>query len=70
MVNLKLSSRAGRISQREQKVVVYLTDSSGRRYDSVSYVSETPFSMLLHPMESVETPRTFAVPAMWGGWAR
>ncbi len=58
---LRLSSRAGRISQRENGVVVYLADSRGRRYDPVPDQSATPFNVLLPPQESIATTRTFRV---------
>jgi hypothetical protein len=62
-VDLRLSSRARRVSQRENNVVVYLTDQQGRRYDPVASTSATPFNVLLQPRESVVASRSFLVPA-------
>ena len=61
--DLRLSSRARRVSQREKNVVVYLADDRGRRYDPVADASDVPISVLLRPQESVEVSRSFAVPA-------
>jgi hypothetical protein len=62
-VDLRLSSRARRVSQRERNVVVYLTDQQGRRYDPLAVDSAAPFNVLLHPQESVVASRDFLVPA-------
>ena len=62
-VGLRLSSRARRVSQRENNVVVYLTDQQGRRYDPQAIDSAAPIDVLLHPQESVVTSRDFLVPA-------
>jgi hypothetical protein len=62
-VSLRLFSRAGRVSQRENHVVVYLTDDQWRRFDSIPQNSETPFNVLLSPGESVTTHRVFRLPA-------
>jgi hypothetical protein len=61
-VELRLSSQARRISQRENHVVLYLTDQQGRRYDSVADESQVPFNVLLGPQESVVASRSFVVP--------
>ena len=61
--DLRLSSRARRVSQREKNVVVYLADDRGRRYDSAAIASDIPISVLLRPQESVVVSRSFAVPA-------
>ena len=66
VVNLTLSSRAKRVSQREKNVVVYLTDASGRRIDPVPDPSEVPLSVLLDPNDSVAATRSFEVPANAG----
>jgi predicted outer membrane lipoprotein len=58
-VDLRLSSRARRVSQREHNVVVYLTDQRGRRYDPVAGTSATPIHVLLQPQESVVASRSF-----------
>ncbi len=62
-VDLRLSSRARRVSQRENNVVVYLTDQQGRRYDPVAGTSATPINVRLQPRESLVTSRSFRVPA-------
>ena len=62
-VDLRLSSRARRVSQREKNLAVYLTDDHGRRYDPVAVNSDIPFSVLLQPQDSVDVSRRFAVPA-------
>ena len=62
-VDLRLSSRARRVSQRENNLTVYLTDREGRRYDPVASSSTTPFNVLLQPQESVVVSRSFLVPA-------
>jgi hypothetical protein len=62
-VDLRVSSRARRVSQRERNVVVYLTDQQGKRYDPAADMSATPISVLLRPQESVVASRSFLVPA-------
>jgi hypothetical protein len=61
-VTLGLSSRARRVSQRENGVVVYLTDRAANRYDPDPVGSPTPFNVLLQPMESITTTRIFTLP--------
>lgn len=62
-VTLRLSSRARRISQRENGVAVYLTDNRGQRYDPVPRPSDVPLNVRLGPQESVPATRVFAVPS-------
>ena len=62
-VTLRLFSRALHVSQRENHVVVYLTDDQWHRYDSIPQNSETPFNVLLSPGESVTAHRIFRLPA-------
>jgi hypothetical protein len=62
-VDLRLTSRARRVSQRENNVVVYLTDQQGRRYDPLAGNSASPINVLLQPLESVVASRSFLVPA-------
>lgn len=62
-VDLRLSSRARRVSQRENNLAVYLTDDLGRRFDSVHASADLPFSVLLQPGQSADVSRSFAVPA-------
>jgi len=62
IVNLRISSRARRISQRELNLAVYLTDREGRRYDPTPQLSDIPFSTLLAPGQSADLTRLFLVP--------
>jgi len=61
-VTLRLSSRARRASQRENGVVVYLTDNRGQRYDPIPEKSDIPFNVMLEPQESIAATRAFEVP--------
>ena len=60
-VDLRLSSRARRISQRENNLSVYLTDGRNSRYDSVG--GDGALNVRLGPGESVAVRRSFVVPA-------
>jgi len=62
-VAFALSSRARRVSQRENNVVVYLSDEPGWRFDPIPGQSDVPFNVLLQPAESVIATRAFEVPA-------
>jgi hypothetical protein len=62
-VTIRLSSRARRVSQRENGIVVYLRDSRGRRFDAVPRSAQVPFNQLLLPQQSILADRIFAVPA-------
>lgn len=62
-VTLRLSSHARRVSQRENDVVIYLTDHRGRRYDPTSDGSGIPLNTQLEPRESVTATRSFELPA-------
>jgi len=66
-VELRLSSRARRVLQRERNLAVYLTDNHERRYDPVPVNSDIPYSVLLRPQESVDVSRSFVVPAEASG---
>jgi hypothetical protein len=66
-VELSLSSRARRVSQRENGVVVYLTDQNERRYDPIPARSITPINILLEPGDSVKATRVFELPAEASG---
>jgi hypothetical protein len=61
-VALRLSSHAGRVSQREKGVRVYLTDDRGRRFDPIPDPAATPFDVLLAPGQAVRAKRAFLVP--------
>ena len=63
VVTASLSSRARGAPQRETGVVLYLTDSSEVRYDSVNSEEDVPFDIRLQPNESVEVSRTYRLPS-------
>ena len=62
-VNLRLSSRAKRISQSEKGTVVYVVDAAGRRYDPEPDPRIVPLDTRLQPGQSVDAPRRFIVRA-------
>ncbi len=62
-VILHIWSRAARVAQRENNVIVYLTDDRGRRFDSTPQISDVPFNIFLQPGESITAHRIFNVPA-------
>ena len=66
-VDMHLSSRARRVSQRENNLAVYLTDAKGRRYNPVAAGSTGELSVLLRPQESVLVSRSFLTPAEVSG---
>jgi hypothetical protein len=61
-VDAQLSSRALRAVQRENNLVMYLSDDQGRRYNPIADNSYTPFNIRLQPQESVVVSRSFLVP--------
>ncbi|MEI8213466.1 MAG: hypothetical protein WCI02_15065 [Planctomycetota bacterium] len=63
VVTASLFSRARGAPQRETGVVLYLTDSSEVRYDSVNSEDDIPFDIRLQPNESVEVSRTYRLPS-------
>ena len=60
-LTLRISSRARRVAQRENGLVVYLTDDAGNRYDPVPDPSAVPLNVKLEPQESVTTTRVFKI---------
>jgi hypothetical protein len=62
LVNLRLSSRARRVAQRENGIAVYLADAKGHRYSPLPDSSSPPLDAQLQPMESIVTTRTFNLP--------
>jgi len=62
-INIQVSSRARRVYQRENGVVVYLADSRGHRYDPIPKPSDIPISVRLGPGDAVALTRSFEVPA-------
>ena len=63
LVRLQLSSTALRVTQRENNVIVYMSDDSGRRYDPMPGKSDVPINVQLGPGESRAAARVFEVPA-------
>lgn len=62
-VDLRLSSRARRISQRARGAWIYLVDVHGNRFAPVPEASAIPLDTLLGPGESLATSRSFHIPA-------
>lgn len=65
-VDLRLFSRARRVSQRAKGAWIYLIDQQGHRYAPDADASAVPLDVLLGPGESVITSRVFQVPT--GVW--
>jgi hypothetical protein len=61
-VDLRLSNRGRGVAQRENGLVMYLTDDHGRRYDPAPDDSYKPFNTRLEPQESARLSRSFLVP--------
>jgi hypothetical protein len=61
-VNLRISSRALRVAQREKDAAVYLEDGFGRRYAPLRDPSAVPLDVRLEPGESIATARVFELP--------
>lgn len=61
-VDLRISSRARRTTQRASKAWIYLIDDQGRRYSAEPAPSAVPLDVLLGPLESASTQRVFHVP--------
>ena len=61
--DLRVFSKAGRVSQRAKGAWIYLIDDAGRLYPPEADPSAAPLDMLLQPMQSVTTSRTFHVPS-------
>ncbi len=62
-VAFRLTSRARRVSQRENNLSVYLTDDRGKRYDQLARSTDTPLNVILQPGESVTVERAFLLPS-------
>ncbi len=60
--NLRIFSRARRVTQRASGAWIYLIDAQGHRYASTPAPNEIPLDVLLAPEESRRTARTFAMP--------
>src|SRR5260370_38081344 len=61
-VTLRIFSQAQRVAQRENGLMVYLTDAGGNRYDPVPDSSEVPLNIRLEAQQSVMATRVFKVP--------
>lgn len=61
-VELRIFSRARRVTQRANGAWIYLIDDRGRRYSPDPAPSAVPLDALLRPLESVTTLRVFHVP--------
>jgi hypothetical protein len=62
-VNLLISSRAKRVTQRANGAWIYLRDENDTHYEPVPDSAEVPLDVLLQPGESVAAKRSFQVPA-------
>ena len=61
-VELRIFSRARRVTQRANGAWIYLIDDNGRRYSPDPAPSAVPLDALLRPLESATTLRVFHVP--------
>jgi hypothetical protein len=61
-VELRIFSRARRVTQRANGAWIYLIDDRGRRYSPDPAPSAVPLDALLRPLESATTLRIFHVP--------
>jgi len=62
LVNLRLSSRARRVTQRENNLALYVADSLGHRYNPLPKPSDTPLNVRLGPGDAVLATRSFQIP--------
>jgi hypothetical protein len=63
VAEIRLVSRAGRISQRANGAWIYLVDAAGQRYEPVPDSSDLPLDVLLGPGETRAATRRFVLPA-------
>jgi len=61
-VEVGLFNQGRGVSQRENNLVMYLTDDQGRRYDPVLGNRDTPLNILLRPQDSAVATRLFLIP--------
>ena len=61
-VGMGIFNRGRGASQRENNLVMYLTDDQGQRYDPVPDNSYAPFNVQLPPQESTVVSRSFLIP--------
>jgi hypothetical protein len=63
LLTIRVFSRARRVAQRENGIVLYLEDDRGHRYTALPDSSATPINVLLQAGESVTLTRTFQIPS-------
>jgi len=61
-VSARVSNRARSAAQREQNLIMYLTDDKHRRFDAILNASDVPFNVVLNAGDSVIVTRTFWLP--------
>ncbi len=61
-VEMKIANQGRGRSQRENNLVMYLTDEQGRRFNPLTDGSEIPFNILLEPQESAVASRSYVLP--------
>jgi hypothetical protein len=61
-VKLRISSRARRITQRENYAAVYLVDSRGRKFHADPASATVPLDSRVGPGESIDATRVFELP--------
>jgi len=65
-VNLQISNRAQRVSQRELGMTVYMLDEAGRHFEASADPAEIPFNSLLQPGQTLALTRSFEPGAVTG----
>ena len=58
-VDLRISSRAKRIQQRERGAAVHLVDSQGRKFFPLATAADVPLDVQVGPGESADATRRF-----------
>jgi hypothetical protein len=62
-VDLRISSRAKRIQQRERGAAVHLVDAQGRKFFPLAGAADVPLDVQVGPGESADATRRFDLPA-------
>jgi hypothetical protein len=62
-VELRISSRAKRVRQRERGAAAHLVDSQGRKFYPIPDAAAVPLDVQVGPGESADATRRFALPA-------
>jgi hypothetical protein len=62
-LELQVSSKAGRITQRANRAWIYLIDERGHLYSPEANFQGVPLDVALGPHETLSTERVFVVPA-------